>query len=343
MLRLCLAVGAALFLAACAAPPPPAPPPAPPVEAPAASLGIAVPPFAARDAEYADVGRQVAEVIAADLARGGRFPGKVTLPEPLPAVNLADPALWAAWKQAGAGAVVSGRIAPAPAAARADGDSYRIEVRLLDVEKQRARLNRAYTAPADGWRRVAHMIADEVQKTLAGADGAWDSRIAYMAETPAGGRRLAVMDQDGANHAYLTPVLKGLRGLGGTGAADEIVFSADGKEGPARFRMVLSTAEREYVPPAPASADIPSPDGTLAAFLRNDALWVRARHGDWEKVVAPQVASASVAWAPNGRKLAFVRATPAGPRLFAVDIDTGHQYPVPTPGNAVEVAWLRFP
>lgn len=345
MKTFCLAAVAALLLAGCAEAPPPAAPVADGgvAETPAPGCSIAVPAFAAADAAFHDLGQRVAAVIAADLCRGGRFAGPVLRPEGLPAPDLTNPAAMAAWSEAGAAAVLLGKAGAAPPAAQADGDAFRIEVRLLDVAKRRFRLTRAYTAPEDGWRRVAHQIADETQKMLTGVDGAWDTRIAYIAETATGGRRLAVMDHDGANHLLLTPVLTGLRDLRATGTADEIAFSAHTAEGPARFHMMLASAQRQYAPPAAAVGEVPSPDDTLTAFVRDGALWVRARHGDMERALARAVSQTSLAWAPNGRKIAFVRATPAGPRLFAVDVETGVEYAIPTPGNAVEVAWLRFP
>jgi TolB protein len=57
------------------------------------------------------------------------------------------------------------------------------------------------------WRRVAHLMADEIYKRMTGEDGYFDSRVVYVAESgPATRRvkRLAIMDQDGENHKYLT-------------------------------------------------------------------------------------------------------------------------------------------
>ena len=63
-----------------------------------------------------------------------------------------------------------------------------------------------FTAP-DNWRRVAHIIADEIYKRITGESGYFDTRVVYISEQgPANQRikRLAIMDQDGANHRFLT-------------------------------------------------------------------------------------------------------------------------------------------
>ncbi|MEO1363175.1 MAG: Tol-Pal system beta propeller repeat protein TolB, partial [Pseudomonadota bacterium] len=59
----------------------------------------------------------------------------------------------------------------------------------------------------DGWRRIAHKVADVVYSRITGETGYFDSRVVYVSETgPKNERRkrLAVMDYDGANVQYLT-------------------------------------------------------------------------------------------------------------------------------------------
>ena len=353
MVRHCLVAFVALLLIGCAeAPPSVQPLSTPQASAPAArqsagggtGLDIAVPPFASSDPKYQDVGRQIAEIIAADLVRSGRFPGRVPPTAALSAMPPTAPPRWADWKESGAIAVIRGHLAATDmSAGTKDVRALRIQVMLLDVEKQSMRLGRAYTVRVEGWRRGAHLIADDVQKALVGVDGAWGSRMVYITELPTGERRLAIMDQDGANRYFLTGPMKGLRDLATTGAGAEITYSVETRGGNARFRLSIETAHLEAVSPAAPPREVVSPDGTLIAFVRNDSLWVQTRQNGQEKQVARAVSPVSLAWASNGRKIAFIRKTSSGPRPFAVDIDTGHLYAIPTPDNAVEVAWLGAP
>ncbi len=83
----------------------------------------------------------------------------------------------------------------------------RVEFRLFDVFGQQQLTGMAYMTTPQNWRRIAHIIADEIYKRLTGENGYFDSRIVYVAESgPALKRvkRLAIMDQDGFNHRYLT-------------------------------------------------------------------------------------------------------------------------------------------
>ncbi len=57
------------------------------------------------------------------------------------------------------------------------------------------------------WRRIGHMIADSVYERLTGEKGYFDTRVVFVDETgPKEHRikRLAIMDQDGANIRLLT-------------------------------------------------------------------------------------------------------------------------------------------
>ena len=63
-----------------------------------------------------------------------------------------------------------------------------------------------FTTP-DNWRRIAHIISDAIYERLTGEKGYFDSRVVFVDETGPKERRvkrLAIMDQDGANVRYLT-------------------------------------------------------------------------------------------------------------------------------------------
>ena len=65
----------------------------------------------------------------------------------------------------------------------------------------------AYFTVPDNWRRVAHIVSDAIYKRITGESGYFDTRIVYISETGPQNRRikrLAIMDQDGDNHRFLT-------------------------------------------------------------------------------------------------------------------------------------------
>lgn len=105
------------------------------------------------------------------------------------------------WRATGAETLVTGRVVSA------GGGQSRVEFRLWDVFNQQQLIGMAYTTTDANWRRIGHIISDEIYKRITGEGAYFDSRIVYISEYgPANKRvkRLAIMDQDGANHKYLT-------------------------------------------------------------------------------------------------------------------------------------------
>ncbi|HYN39986.1 MAG TPA: Tol-Pal system protein TolB, partial [Rhodospirillales bacterium] len=164
-------------------------------------LPIAIVPFEGGNPQTARTGEEMASVIAADLERSGLFrpldPRSFVLQPP----SMEALPRFADWRALNAPALVYGRIVAAP-----DG-RLKVEFRLWDVFAEQQLAGLAYfTAPAN-WRRIAHIIADAIYKRITGEEGYFDTRVVYVAESgPASKRvkRLAIMDQDGANHGYLT-------------------------------------------------------------------------------------------------------------------------------------------
>ncbi|MCB9989071.1 MAG: Tol-Pal system protein TolB [Rhodospirillales bacterium] len=108
---------------------------------------------------------------------------------------------FAEWRAINAQALVTGIIS------KASNGQTKVEFRLWDVFGERQLSGMSYTTTPQNWRRIAHIISDEIYKRITGEDGYFDTRIVYIAESgPADARvkRLAIMDQDGANHQYLT-------------------------------------------------------------------------------------------------------------------------------------------
>ena len=172
-----------------------------------APMLIAVPPMPTPSAvatlagETASLGRQVAGIVSADLARSGLF--RPIGPAGLPVVAFAqvrapDHNFWAG---RGAQALVQGYV-------QANGDgTLTIGCYLFDSFARTELARQGFVVPPALWRRAAHRCADMVYSRLTGESGYFDSRFVYVAETGPKGRRvkrLAMMDQDGANHRFLT-------------------------------------------------------------------------------------------------------------------------------------------
>ena len=104
------------------------------------------------------------------------------------------------WRLIKAQALVTGKIL-------VKDNKLKVEFRLWDLAASKEIMALAFTTTPSNWRRVAHIISDKIYERLTGEDGYFDTRIIYVAESGPKDQRvkkLAIMDQDGANTKYLT-------------------------------------------------------------------------------------------------------------------------------------------
>ena len=104
------------------------------------------------------------------------------------------------WRLIKAQALVTGQVI-------VSDDKLRVEFRLWDVVAAKEMIALAFSTTPNNWRRVAHIISDKVYQRLTGEEGYFDTRIVYVSESGPKTQRykkLAIMDQDGANVKYLT-------------------------------------------------------------------------------------------------------------------------------------------
>jgi TolB protein len=146
-------------------------------------------------------GAAISGVISNDLASSGLF--KPISPQAFieQVSNGNAVPRFADWRQINAQAVVTGTITPL------GGDKVRVTFRLWDALGEQQISGKEYNTFGHNWRRLSHLIADEIYKRLTGESGYFDTRIVYVAESGPGThrvKRLAIMDQDGENSKYLT-------------------------------------------------------------------------------------------------------------------------------------------
>jgi TolB protein len=222
-------------------------------------LPIAIPDFlgAGNDTR---LGVDIANVISADLARSGLFLPLDQKTFAQESVNPQETPRFADWTVINAQALVTGAIAR-----QADG-RLRAEFRLWDVfAKQQMTGEQFFTSP-DNWRRVAHIIADSIYQRLTGEKGYFDTRIVFVDETgPKDKRvkRLAIMDQDGANLRYLTRGNDLVLTPRFNPSSQEITYMSYDSNRPRVYLLSVETGQREIVGDFPGMTFSPrfSPDG----------------------------------------------------------------------------------
>jgi TolB protein len=165
-------------------------------------MPIAISEFYGENPEAVALGRDIADVVSSDLESSGLLRpldrrAFIQSPEELQSLpRFAD------WRQINAQALVTGTIVGG-----VDASGITVEFRLWDVFGGTQMRGLRFNATEDKWRRIAHRIADAIYQRITGEQGYFDSQIVYVSETgPATDRikRIAIMDQDGANHRFLT-------------------------------------------------------------------------------------------------------------------------------------------
>jgi TolB protein len=222
-----------------------------------APIPIAIPRFLGEDDRFVS---EVTGVITADLERTGLFRALDPASFIATVRDINIPPRFQDWRPIGAQALAVGR------AGRTSDGRYYAEFRLYDVLSQRELVAKRFAAEAVDWRRLAHRTADQIYERLTGERGYFDTQIAFIDETgPKEHRRkrLAIMDQDGANVRLLTQGSELVLTPRFSPTAQEITFLQYVGEQPRVQLMNLDSGRREMVGNFPGMTFAPrfSPDG----------------------------------------------------------------------------------
>ncbi|SDR32886.1 TolB protein [Pseudovibrio sp. Tun.PSC04-5.I4] len=163
-------------------------------------MPVAISPFAGSGLQE-DVAGQISSVVAADLKRSGLFKPIDPTAHIQQGMNVGTMPRFGDWRTIGSQALVTGSIAQ-----QANGQ-IRAEFRLWDVFAGQQLIGQQFFTTPENWRRLAHIISDAIYQRLTGEKGYFDTRVVFIDESgpkDARRKRLAIMDQDGANVRYLT-------------------------------------------------------------------------------------------------------------------------------------------
>ncbi len=181
-------------------------------EASAREFRVAIPEFTVDSPETRRYADQIAAIIRNDLRSTGLFDllNPDSFVERELTVQLQP--RFQDWRLIKAESLLVGELAQQP-----NGElvfSFRLwdtgkeEERLFpDANGELTRRGGQFRVTPDNIRRLSHVVADNIYTSLTGDDGYFDTRIVFIAESgPKTERvkRLAIMDQDGANAEFLT-------------------------------------------------------------------------------------------------------------------------------------------
>lgn len=279
-----------------------------------------------------ELGRKMADIISADLESSGLLRpidrrAFIQTPE-----QLQNTPRFADWRQINAQTLVTGTIVGS-----LDTDEITVEFRLWDVFGGTQMRGLRFSASQDRWRRIAHRIAGAVYQRITGEEGYFDTRIVYVSETgPATDRikRIAIMDQDGANHEFLTDgsdlVITPRFHPEGT----SIAYMAYRGSVPQIYQRNLLTPSERPLGNFPGMTFAPkfSPNGNYMAMSLatngNSDLYlldvINGRVGSQrERLTDSQAIDTSPSFSPNGAEMVFNSDRAGSPQLYVMNINGG--------------------
>ncbi|WP_375422655.1 Tol-Pal system beta propeller repeat protein TolB, partial [uncultured Sphingomonas sp.] len=229
----------------------------------------------------------------------------------------------------GAQALVQGYI-------RANGDgTLTVGCYLYDVFSKIELTRQGFVVPPSDWRRAGHKCADMVYARLTGEGPYFDSRVVYVAETgPKGKRikRLAIMDQDGANHRFLTNGQSIVLTPRFAPNQQSIVYMSYLGDRPAIYVYDIGSGRQRLVVRNVSLTFAPrfSPDGRFILFSmaqggNTDVYRVSSAGGTPQRLTTSPGIDTGGSYSPDGSKIVFESDRSGGQQIYVMNADGSNQ------------------
>ena len=296
---------------------------------------IAVPPLATPDDKETSAGStlslawQATQLIASDLQSAAGIMALSPDQKDYYSYPEVTAPTHSRWRAKGAKALLTGFVQ-----ARPDG-RLAVGCYVYDVEKGRELGRTGFVVAAGEWRRAAHKCSGLAYKSLTGAPGVFDTRIAYVARSGFGAAqvsRIAVMDGDGTNHNYVT---------GGDSMVLTPRLSPNGERlayvsfsgGKPNVRVIeLASNEQRPLVPGDAISFAPrySPDGNRIVFSmtqngNTDIYVVAAAGGFPQRLTSSPGIDTAASFSPDGTRILFESDRSGSQQLYLMDANGADQ------------------
>ena len=289
-------------------------------------LPIAITDFVGAAPEEARYGRDISGVIAADLERSGLFRPIDKRAFIQTAIALQTLPRFGDWRVINAQALVQGRTQ------MIQGGQLRVEFRLWDVFAEQQMVGLAFVTIGNNWRQVAHIIADAIYKRITGEDGYFNTRIVYISESgPANRRikRLAIMDQDGENHKFLTEGDALVLTPRFSPTLQEITYLSFYQNLPRVYLFNIDTGRQEVLGDFPGMTFAPrfSPDGqkvimSMAKEGNSDIFTMDLRTREVKQLTSHSAIDTSPSYSPDARQIVFNSDRGGTQQLYVMNADS---------------------
>jgi len=290
-------------------------------------MPIAITDFLGGSEGESEIARNVSGVIEADLQSSGLFAPIDHRAFVEQISNMDVPPRFGDWRLINAQALVTGRVT------RQGDGRLRAEFRLWDIFGGQQIAGQQYFTTQQNWRRVAHIIADAIYERLTGEKGYFDTSIVFVDESgPKQQRvkRLAIMDQDGANVRYLTSGEALVLTPRFSPSTQEITYMSFAGGNPRVYLLNLETGQRELVGNFPGMTFAPrfSPDGqrvvlSLQQGGNSNIYMMDLRSRTTTRLTNDAAIDTSPSFSPDGSQIVFESDRGGRPQLYIMGANGG--------------------
>ena len=276
-----------------------------------------------------ELARDLSRVVASDLAGTGLFR---EIPEDahISRVGSFDGSVaFDDWRAVNARVLVTGAVS-------ASGGRVTVKFRAYDVVNGSVIEGAAlqFAGTSDGWRRMAHKVADVVYSKITGEGGYFDSRVVFVSESGpknARAKRLAVMDYDGANVQYLTDSSAIVLAPRFSPAGDRILYTSYETGFPRITLMDVGSLKRQTLGEQPGTMTFAprfSPDGRTVVFSlerggNTDIYAMDVGGGSLRQLTnAPSIETAP-SFSPDGSQIVFESDRSGAPQIYVMSAGGG--------------------
>ena len=286
-------------------------------------LPIAIADFTDRLGEVSSLGRSISNVITNNLVGSGQFKPLETAAFIAPPTSPSVRPNFTDWKPFGIKALVTGAIKAE------NNNKIEVEFRLWDVVSETDIVGLRLTVDKASWRRVSHIISDVTFERLTGDKGYFDTRVVYISESgPSNARkkRLAIMDQDGENHQFLTNGNFLVLTPRFSPNTQEITYLAYYNKEPRVYIFNLLTGEQEMLGSFPGMTFAPrfSPDGSsiIMSYSNNgitDIYTMNIKNQNVKRITNSPSIDTSPSFSPDGKQIVFNSDRGGTQQLYVMD------------------------
>lgn len=292
-------------------------------------LPIAAPDFVAETGSAAQLAKDIAQLVADDLSGTGLFR---EIPESAyisGITSFSSPVQFADWKAINAQALVTGAVS------LQSGGRLTVKFRLYDVfAGTELGSGLQFSGTQDGWRRMAHKVADEVYSRITGESGYFDSRVVYVSETgPKNDRkkRLAIMDYDGANLQFLTDSRSIVLAPRFSPTGDRILYTSYETGFPRIYVLDVASVRRRVLEQQQGTMSFAprfSPDGqdvvySLTQGGNTDLYKMSISAGRSQRLTSAPSIETAPSFSPDGSRIVFESDRSGTQQLYIMDANGG--------------------